>query len=348
MPKKLSIEEIDKNIKDKHGETITVTKYGTNTYDANSDFLCNVCGYTWTTCLYSVMHGCGCKMCGFKKSASKNRNTIEYVKNYISERGCELLDDTYINNETPIKIRFECGHIHSIRFGNFERGCRCPECGRNRIPDFSRLPKEEIVRRVESCNLIFIEFVDGYQNNQSKIRFACKRGHINETNVMCFTANPGCRKCSIERRAQARMGDKHPLWRGTQKLRIFLMQQITEWKLKIMKDCSFKCIFTGSKDFQIHHIHNFNAIIDEALENLNLQRKLKNGDYTAEELELVVKEVQKLHELYPSVCLRKDLHKMFHKIYGTKRNTIEQFEEFKNKIQNKEIIIEKDAAIKYG
>jgi hypothetical protein len=339
MPKKLTMDEITNKIVDKHGDELVVTKYSTNTHSQDSEFKCNICGHVWTTSLHSVIRGTGCKVCGFKKSADKNKNTIVYIRKYIEDRGCILKDNAYINNETPISILFECVHIHSIRFGSFERGKRCPECGKKRSANISRLTIEEIVCRIESQDLIFIDFPNEYENNQSEVRYVCKKGHMNRVTVMGFTAHPGCRKCNLEKMAKSRTGEKHHLWKGTQKLKTFLAKQIGEWKLLTMKNCSYGCFFTGNKDFQIHHLHNFSSIIDEALESLNLQKKMKNGDYTTEELGLIVEKVQDLHKLYPGVCLRKDIHKLYHKIYSTRNNSLEQFEEFKNKIEKNEIII---------
>ena len=41
---------------------------------------------------------------------TKRRHSIEYVKRYFADRRCELLEDTYEGNHTPMRFRCECGN----------------------------------------------------------------------------------------------------------------------------------------------------------------------------------------------------------------------------------------------
>ena len=79
-------------------------------------------GHVTTIKLNALLSGCGCRKC-----TSLEKLTQEYVKNYFTERGCELLD-IYINNHTPMKYRCVCENISFINFNNFQYGHRCMNC----------------------------------------------------------------------------------------------------------------------------------------------------------------------------------------------------------------------------
>jgi hypothetical protein len=107
-----------------------------------------------------------------------------------------------------------------------------------------------------------------------------------------------------------------------------------------MKECQYKCVITNDHFDEIHHLFPMNKIIKEALSNLNLEARKSVGLYSDNELELIINEVIRLHTIYPNgVCLRKDVHVLFHQKFGNKNFGINNFEEFKQQIANGEIKI---------
>ena len=125
----------------------------------------------------------------------------------------------------------------------------------------------------------------------------------------------------------------------------FFRGHIQQWKNDSMKNCEYKCVFTGSKDFAIHHIYGFNNILKEVyeiLENKNLLKSTKIEDYTKEELDYMLEIFDRIHSNYPlGVCVRKDIHDLFHNIYGSGGNTEEQwnkfYEDFNNGLYDEQI-----------
>jgi hypothetical protein len=55
---------------------------------------------------------------------------INVIREYFSNYGYKLLSTKYVNDSA--KLEYECpvGHKHSMRWGNFRHGKRCPSCGR--------------------------------------------------------------------------------------------------------------------------------------------------------------------------------------------------------------------------
>lgn len=120
----------------------------------------------------------------------------------------------------------------------------------------------------------------------------------------------------------------------------FFRAHIYDWKENSMKQCNYQCIFTGSKDYAIHHIISFNTILSEFfsyIESKNLLKSNNLNDYSKEELDNLIKIFNTIHDKYPlGICVRKDIHNLFHNIYGSGGNTKEQWDIFSEKYINHE------------
>jgi hypothetical protein len=110
----------------------------------------------------------------------------------------------------------------------------------------------------------------------------------------------------------------------------FIRHRNYEWKKDSMRNCNYKCVITGSSDFEVHHTYSFNLILKEAmLDNGWINKNF--DDYTIDELNYNLNIFLQYQSKYPlGVCLSTDMHKKFHSIYGNRVNTPEQWEEFFN------------------
>ena len=144
----------------------------------------------------------------------------------------------------------------------------------------------------------------------------------------------GCYYCGIEKR----IGELNTEWKGgISSLNIYLREYITIWKKDSMANCNYKCVITGKKFNAIHHLYSFNKILKETLEELDLPIHKEINDYTNNEMNLIKEIIIKKHTEYPlGICLCKEVHALYHKIYGRNDNTPEQFDEFKVRYNNGE------------
>jgi hypothetical protein len=109
----------------------------------------------------------------------------------------------------------------------------------------------------------------------------------------------------------------------------YIRGKIWNWKKQSMEDCDYKCVFTGSKDFQIHHLYNVSSILNDIFETYNIERKDDLTEYSNEELDNIVELFIIEQNKYPlGVCISKDIHVLFHSLYGQYRNTPEQWYQF--------------------
>lgn len=119
---------------------------------------------------------------------------------------------------------------------------------------------------------------------------------------------------------------------GYENIAKFLRGHIQDWKTASMEQCNYVCIFTGSKDYAIHHIVGFNIILAEAFKQIEEEIPLRSNvvaDYSINELNRMIDIFQEVHSKYPlGVCVRKDIHDLFHRIYGAGGNNQSQWDKF--------------------
>ena len=114
-------------------------------------------------------------------------------------------------------------------------------------------------------------------------------------------------------------------------LQEYLRKNNIKWKKDSMKNCEYKCVITGQRFDEIHHIVGFNYIVDITLHELNYGYEYDTRYYNDEELKTILYKFREVQQRYPlGVCLTKELHEKFHRIYGYGNNTEDQWNEFYN------------------
>lgn len=156
-------------------------------------YICN-CGDISKICFSHFKRGVRCKKCGDKKQ----KHTLEYVGQYFLDNNCVLLEKEYVNANTLMKYRCSFGHISKIRFGNFQQGVGCRQCGREE----SSLTLEYVYNcfKEEGCELLEEEYI----NNKTKMKYRCICGDISEIQFSNFQQGQRCFKCGHRRKGEKR------------------------------------------------------------------------------------------------------------------------------------------------
>lgn len=109
----------------------------------------------------------------------------------------------------------------------------------------------------------------------------------------------------------------------------FIQANNSEWKKKSMANCGYKCVISGEKFDDIHHLYAKNLILAQALESEGLTMPEDINSCSDELKQLILSAFLKEQDKYPlGVCLSKYYHRRFHAMYGFGNNTPEQFQEF--------------------
>jgi hypothetical protein len=168
----------------------------------------------------------------------------------------------------------------------------------------------------------------------------CKFKHEFETTFNNFHRGTRCLKCHLIHNTR----ENHPNWKGgITPLHNYLRRKLTQWKNDSLLNSDYKCVITGGNFDDIHHLYGFDLILQSVIIETSLDIRSEISNYSENELILLENKCLEIHYRYPlGVCLREDVHKLFHDLYGYGNNTPEQFEEFKQRYWNgefKEVIL---------
>jgi len=134
-------------------------------------------------------------------------------------------------------------------------------------------------------------------------------------------------------------GENSPNWKGgISTIQEYLRHRIDDWKNDSLKINNYKCSLTGKKgNLIIHHVYSFSNIVFETLNELRMDIFNSINKYTEEQLKRIEDKCLELHYKHGlGVCLKKEIHDLFHKEYGRGQNTPQQFQEFTQRYNNGE------------
>ena len=129
-------------------------------------------------------------------------------------------------------------------------------------------------------------------------------------------------------------GENSPKWKGgITPITLYLRELNRPWLDECKKQANYVCQLTGKRgQLHTHHLKAFSTIVLEAHNTHNIQIKNQVKDYTDNELNLLKDYVNGWHKDNSNgIVLSEDIHTLFHKEYGYGNNTLEQFEEFKER-----------------
>jgi len=121
------------------------------------------------------------------------KNSFEYVKQYFTEHGCELLETEYVGAKNKMKYKCSCGNISEITFNKFKSGQRCKACAIEKSKHSFEYVKQYFTEH--NCELSETKYV----NSHTKMKYKCSCGNISETSFVKFKNGQRCRACANEK-----------------------------------------------------------------------------------------------------------------------------------------------------
>ena len=261
-----------------------------------------------------------CCFYGGKEETGKyKRLSFDVVVNEFLKLGHTPLfsKKDYKGNNSKLKFICEKHKDKGIQFTTYaiiqQGSCGCNYCSRDIVASKLRLDQEFVFSEFEKRGLKVISG-QTYKNKEQQIEYICLK-HPNVVQSSTYNNLKGINQpCNICRNEEC-LSDISKRLRSS----------ISKWRKNTEEHNNYKCIFTNSNVYDVHHIYPYNEIIKESLENL----KINPNSISGIDIENLKKEVVRLHDCYGlGVCIHPKIHSLFHIIYG-KNSTIENFEEFK-------------------
>lgn len=279
-----------------------------------------------------------CSSCRNRKNSNKEIVSKRIIKEFL-ERDLIIQEDfSYSNQKQKIPclcLKHKEEGIQFISYGDFnhkKQGCKY--CGRAKTEEARRLTIQQLIDRTKEKGFILLSEYSEYQNTSSILRFKCIRHGEFQASWSAFIGREHhCNDCAMEMVS----GENHHSWNGgITDLRKACREHLIPWVKESFIHYNGRCYITGkTNNLDLHHFYNFKNILEETLMELNLDIYSKIYEYTQDELNLIHKTVLENHFKYGyGIPLRKDIHILFHKIYGYKNNSMSQLEEFKNDYLN--------------
>jgi hypothetical protein len=196
MGKKFTLEYVKKYFKDNNCILLEEKYVNAN---KKMKYICE-CGNKSEIRFAVFKNGHRCNKCGSKKMAAKRRFTLEYVKKYFKDRGCELLEERYIDNKTRMKYRCNCGNISKIVFNCFKQNQRCKICGSKKSAEKQKYKYEEVknIFSLNGCELLSMS----YKDSKTLLYYICSCGNKSKISFHSFLQGHRCKKCGYEKNAE--------------------------------------------------------------------------------------------------------------------------------------------------
>lgn len=182
--RKLTIQQVREGFESKGWKLLSSDYQGSQ---KKLDVICphnNQVTITWNN--FQRGQGCACEVRNVKY-------TLEEVRVFFVQHGCELLDEFYVNNNKPVKYRCECGKESKIALAHLLNGGRCQECKKRKLSLAFRETDENIKNfcRQHECEFISSSIKKG----KTYINYICKCKKEAEAYYTNFQRYPNCWEC---------------------------------------------------------------------------------------------------------------------------------------------------------
>lgn len=271
-----------------------------------------------------------CAKCARKELADLRRKNFNCVLEEIAVAGCEYVSGEYENESSMLTCRCRCGELFSRDLKHISRGQNtCMTCSMKRVADSKRKYDQDSAR--ETLRSYGYEMIGLFVDAAKPVLSICKNGH--ECNIVLSQlrcGRSGCDRCAKEQRKGT---GSHFYIDGRATMQDSLRASLEQWKREIAERYSYACPITGrtGMDCDVHHIKPLREIFADvaARHGLSVQLKSTINEFPSYDIfDQMRRETVEAHTLDTGIFVSTGIHRLFHKVYGTTKETQKDFDEF--------------------
>ena len=282
----------------------------------------------------------GCPKCADEAHYDKCRIGIDEARRRVKSAGYKLLEDTYIDNETPMRMWCPKHGEFTSNIASITAGKRCWQCGRESATEKQRVPYEKIEKFFASCGLTLVK--QEYRAVYQPLHCICPiHGDVTITyhNLQNTKQCPECGKHIVH--ADKIRGENSSNWAGgITSLNMSLRYAIIGWSKEQYKRVGYRCEITGKRGkLNVHHMFPFSKIVKITMDELGLEIKQDLGDYSLDEWQSIVDKFKENNaKLARPIVMLDSIHYRFHQFCGgnLKPTSYEQLEQFRKMLREEQ------------
>lgn len=165
-------------------------------------------GHSFEMAYNSVQQGRGCRICGRKKAATKNRTPTENYHTIAKEREFTWLGPEVPNIHTKTKWMCSFGHIFEMPYSDIQGGHGCRFCGREQANSKTRTSIQEYHALASKSGLVWCD-TELPKNVRCKTKWLCPNGHVYAASFRAMSITRGCPQCRNLHGGQNRSSTKN-------------------------------------------------------------------------------------------------------------------------------------------
>lgn len=303
VAKKMTIEKVKEKL-NRINSSILIVSEEYNGYQTALECNCLKCGNRWSTKWTNLSRGKGCPICARYKTVKKIKTNDDEIKSLLKNKGYIFIEKSREKGRLNVSFSDSDGYKYKGLYDNLKRGKKCLAFSNSNI-----FLQSNIKNLCEKLNVYFIKFenVERKDKRYIYVTFKCGNDHIQKSYIGSLLKGHRCSRCNFD----SHSGRKHPNYNSSltneerQKMRSELDKgNGKRWAKEVYKRDLYKCTICGSKKrINAHHLNSYHSFPEERYD-------INNG-----------------------VTLCVEHHKDFHKKFGYRNNTKEQFEEYLKSVQ---------------
>lgn len=152
------------------------------------------CSISWS----NWQQGRRCPICAKRLCAEKLKKDFNIIKESFENNGCTLLtiESEYKNAHQKLDYICPNGHYHSITWGHWNEGTRCPTCAIKIRAGKTKKNFDIIKKSFKGANYILVTIKAEYKNSRQKLEYICPNGHYHSISWDNWQLGRRCPFCS--------------------------------------------------------------------------------------------------------------------------------------------------------